>query len=86
MPEEIEGYEKGDTYCKICKSEEHTHYQLVKHYHKYHENKAPFVCNKCGKDFSEPRVIVATWNATTRRRISNVWITHVHNCLHQNWH
>ena len=21
MPEEIEGYEKGDTYCKICKSE-----------------------------------------------------------------
>ena len=42
MPEEIEGYDKGDTYCKICKSEEHTHYQLVKHYHKYHENKAPF--------------------------------------------
>ena len=49
MPEEIEGYDKGDTFCKICKSEEHTHYQLVKHYHKYHENKAPFVCNKCGK-------------------------------------
>ena len=22
MPEEMEGYEKGDTYCKICKSEE----------------------------------------------------------------
>ena len=51
MPEEIEGYDKGDTYCKICKSEEHTHYQLVKHYHKYHENKAPFVCNKCRKGF-----------------------------------
>ena len=51
MPEEIEGYDKGDTYCKICKSEEHTHYQLVKHYHKYHENKAPFMCNKCGKGF-----------------------------------
>ena len=51
MPEEIEGYDKGDTFCKICKSEEHTHYQLVKHYHKYHENKAPFVCNKCGKGF-----------------------------------
>ena len=51
MPEEIEGYEKGDTYCKICKSEEHTHYQLVKHYQKYHENKAPFMCNKCGKGF-----------------------------------
>ena len=51
MPEEIEGYNKGDTYCKICKSEEHTHYQLVKHYHKYHENKAPFVCKKCGKGF-----------------------------------
>ena len=49
MPEEIEGYDKGDTFFKICKSEEHTHYQLVKHYHKYHENKAPFVCNKCGK-------------------------------------
>ena len=26
MPEEIEGYEKGDTYCKICKSEENTHF------------------------------------------------------------
>ena len=51
MPEEIEGYEKGDTYCKICKSEENTHYQLVKHYHKYHENKASFMCNKCGKGF-----------------------------------
>ena len=51
MLEEIEGYEKGDTYCKICISEEHTHYQLVKHYQKYHENKAPFVCNKCGKGF-----------------------------------
>ena len=51
MPEEIEGYEKGDTYCKICKSEENTHYQLVKHYQKYHENKASFVCNKCGKGF-----------------------------------
>ena len=51
MPEEIEGYEKGDTYCKICKSEEHTHYQLVKHYNKYHENKAPYVCHKCGKGF-----------------------------------
>ena len=51
MPEEIEGYGKGDTYCKICKSEEHTHYQLVKHYQKYHENKAPFVCNKCRKGF-----------------------------------
>ena len=47
----IEGYDKGDTYCKICKSEEHTHYQLVKHYHKYHENKAPSMCNKCGKGF-----------------------------------
>ena len=51
MPEEIEGYEKGDTYCKICKSEEHTHYQFLKHYQKYHENKAPFVCNKCRKGF-----------------------------------
>ena len=51
MPEDIEAYDKGDTYCKICKSEEHTHYQLVKHYQKYHENKAPFVCNKCGKGF-----------------------------------
>ena len=51
MPEEIAGYEKGDTYCKICKSEENTHYQLVKHYQKYHENKASFVCNKCGKGF-----------------------------------
>ena len=51
MPEEIEGYEKGDTYCKICKSEENTHYQSVKHYHKYHENKASFMCNKCGKGF-----------------------------------
>ena len=51
MPEDREGYDKGDTYCKICKSEEHTHYQLVKHYHKYHENKALFVCNKCGKGF-----------------------------------
>ena len=51
MPEDIEGYDKGETYCKICKSEEHTHYQLVKHYHKYHENKAPFMCNKCGKGF-----------------------------------
>ena len=36
---------------KICKSEEHTHYQLVKHYHKYHENKAPFMCNKCRRGF-----------------------------------
>ena len=45
MPEEIEGYEKGDTYCKICKSEENTHYQLVKHYQKYHENKASFMCS-----------------------------------------
>ena len=51
MAEEIEGYQKGDTYCKICNSEENTHYQLVKHYHKYHENKALFVCNKCGKGF-----------------------------------
>ena len=51
MLEEVEGYEKEDTYCKICKSEENTHYQLVKHYHKYHENKASFVCNKCGKGF-----------------------------------
>ena len=51
MPEEIEGYQKGDTYCKICNSEENTHYQLVKHYHKYHKNKASFVCNKCGKGF-----------------------------------
>ena len=51
MPEEIEGYNKTDTFCKICKSEEHTHYQLVKHYHKYRENKAPFLCNKCGKGF-----------------------------------
>ena len=51
MPEEIEGYEKGDTYCKICKSEENTHYQLVKHYQKYHENKASFVCSKCVKGF-----------------------------------
>ena len=25
MPEEIEVYEKGDTYCKICKSEEHVY-------------------------------------------------------------
>ena len=46
-----EGYDKEDTYCKICKSEEHTHYQLVKHYHKYHENKALFVWNKCRKGF-----------------------------------
>ena len=51
MPEEIEGYDKGDTFCKICKSEEHTHYQWVKHYHKYYEKKAPFVGNKCGKGF-----------------------------------
>ena len=29
----------------------YTHYQLVKHYQKYHENKAPFMCNKCGKGF-----------------------------------
>ena len=68
MPEEIEGYDKGDTYCKICKSEEHTHYQLVKHYHKYHDNKAPFVCKKCRRGFSELRVIIGTWNATAKRR------------------
>ena len=86
MPEEIEGYQKGDTYCKICNSEENTHYQLVKHYHKYHENKASFVCNKCGKGFLQRTVIVTTSNATARTRRSNARITHVHNCLHQNWH
>ena len=84
MPEEIEGYDKGDTFCKICKSEEHTHYQLVKHYHKYHKNKAPFVCNKYGKDFSELKVTIAMWNATIWKRKLNARIIHVHKHLVQN--
>ena len=51
MPDEIEGYEKGNIFCKIFKQEQHMHYGLVKHYHKYHKNKASFVCNKYGRGF-----------------------------------
>ena len=51
MPDQIEKYDKGDSYCKICDKEQHTHNRLVKHYQKYHENKALFQCHECCKLF-----------------------------------
>ena len=51
MPDNIPRYEKGDTYCNICKEEQNTHQGLVTHYQKHHENKSMFTCRECGKGF-----------------------------------
>ena len=51
MPDDIPRYEKGDTYCNICKEEHKTHKALVTHYGKHHENKSLFTCRECGKGF-----------------------------------
>ena len=69
MPDEIQMYEKGDTYCKICKKELHTHQALVTHYGKHHENKSIYTCNECGKGFMRAeghRKHVAGHNAARR--------------------
>ena len=51
MPDDIPRYDKGDTYCNICKEEHNTHQGLVTHYQKHHENKSMFTCRECGKGF-----------------------------------
>ena len=51
MPDNLPRYEKGDTYCNICKEEHNTHHGLVSHYQKHHENKSMFTCRECGKGF-----------------------------------
>ena len=51
MPGDIPRYEKGDTYCNICKEEHKTHQALVTYYGKHHENKSLFTCRECAKTF-----------------------------------
>ena len=51
MPDDIPRYEKGDTYCNICKEEHNTHQGLITHYQKQHKNKSMFTCRECRKGF-----------------------------------
>ena len=51
MPDELEHYEKTDTFCKVCKEELHTHENLVRHNKRIHENESNYSCRECGKTF-----------------------------------
>ena len=51
MPDELEQYEKTDTFCRVCEEEQHTHGKLVRHNKLIHENESNYSCRECGKTF-----------------------------------
>ena len=51
MPDEIEGCEKGNMFCKLCDLDEKTYDNMVEWYKKYHKNETLFTCCDCGKGF-----------------------------------
>ena len=51
VPEDIEEYETGESYCKLCKCECGSPAALASHYSKYHRNQYIYHCEECGKGF-----------------------------------